>query len=133
MSFDWWAFSVRQAYRAGREAIDGAISLAGDASELDPTQWAELGTLLRRSIIRRSVAFDCGPRSFMAKVVPALDESVALERRLVAARPNSGPHRLIRALTDRAIGHLVVGANSTAGEGLREARDLSAAAGCEPD
>ncbi|MFJ7967236.1 hypothetical protein [Streptomyces sp. NPDC096324] len=58
VSFDWWAFSVRQAYRAGREAIDGAISLAGDASELDPTQLAEPGTLLRRSTIRESVAFD---------------------------------------------------------------------------
>lgn len=128
VSYNWWSFSVRQTYRAGRDAIDDAISKTGDRSALDPTQLAKLGTLLRRRNIRQSVAFNCVPQHFTEKVIPALDESVALERRLATARPESGPQRLIRSLTDQAIGHLVTGANSTAGETLREARDLLAAA-----
>jgi len=128
VSFHWWSFSVRQTYRAGRDAIDDAISTTGDPSALDPTQLAELGTHLRRRNIRQSVTFNCIPQHFTEKVIPALSESVALERRLVADRPNSGPRRLIRSLTDQAMGHLVTGANSTAGEALREARDLYAAA-----
>ncbi|MEU9135182.1 tetratricopeptide repeat protein [Streptomyces sp. NPDC048404] len=124
VSFHWWAFSVRQAYREGSNAIGDAISTTGDLSALDPTQLAELGTLLRRRNIRRSVAFDCVPQQFTQKVMPALGESVALERRLASARPDSGPRRLIRSLTDQAMGHLVTGANSAAGEALREARDL---------
>ncbi|MFJ8856355.1 tetratricopeptide repeat protein [Streptomyces sp. NPDC102437] len=133
VSFHWWAFSVRQTYRAGREAIDDAISTTGDRSALDPTQLAELGTLLRRRNIRQSVAFNCVPQQFTEKVIPALAESVALERQLAAASPSSGPRRLIRSLTDQAIGHLVTGANSTAGETLREARDVSAAAQSGPN
>ncbi|MFF6776950.1 tetratricopeptide repeat protein [Streptomyces sp. NPDC012637] len=132
VSFHWWSFSVRQAYRAGREAIDDAISATGDRSTLDPAQLAEFGTLLRRRNIRQSVAFNCIPQQFTEKVLPALAESVALERQLLAARPN-GPRRLIRSLTDQAIGHLVAGANSTAGETLREAHDLSTAAQNEPN
>ncbi|MGW1656746.1 tetratricopeptide repeat protein [Streptomyces atratus] len=128
VSIHWWSFSVRQTYRAGRDAIDDAISKTGDWSALDPTQLAKLGTLLRRRNIRQSVAFNCGPQHFTEKVIPALGESVALERYLATARPDSGPQRLIRSLTDQAIGHLVTGANSTAGEMLREARDLPAAA-----
>ncbi|WP_405844211.1 tetratricopeptide repeat protein [Streptomyces platensis] len=127
VSFHRWAFSVRQTHRAGLEAIDDAISTTGDRSALDPAQLAELGTLLRRRNIRQSVAFNCIPQQFIEKVVPALTESVALERQLLTALPKSGPRRLIRSLTDQAIGHLVTGANSTAGETLREARDLSAA------
>lgn len=128
VDFHWWSFSVRQSYRAGRDAIDDAISRTGDRSALDPTQLAELGTLLRRRNIRQSVAFDCGPQHFTETVIPALCECVALERHLATARPDSGPRRLIQSLTDQAIGHLVNGANSTAGELLREARDLLAAA-----
>lgn len=133
VSLHWWSFSVRQAYRAGREAIDDAISTTGDRSALDPEELAALGTLLRRRSIRRSVAFNCVPEQFTEKVIPALAESVALERRLVAASPDSGRRRLIRSLTDQAVGHLVTGANSTAGETLREARDLSAAAQNDPN
>ncbi|MER5276322.1 hypothetical protein ABT025_11270 [Streptomyces sp. NPDC002809] len=128
VSFHWWAFSVREAYRAGREVIDDAISTAGDRSALDPAQLAALGTLVRRRTIRQSVAFDSAPRQFTEKVIPALAESVALERRLAAARQDSGPGRLVRSLTDQAMGHLVTGAHSAAGEALREARDLHAAA-----
>jgi hypothetical protein len=127
VSFHRWSFSVRQAYRAGREAIDDAISAAGDRSALDPAQLAEVGTLLRRRNIRQSVAFDCIPQQFTEKAIPALAESVALERQLLAACPNNGPGRLIRSLTDQAIGQMCAGANSTAGETLREAHDLSAA------
>ncbi|MFD5519324.1 tetratricopeptide repeat protein [Streptomyces sp. NPDC127066] len=124
VSFDWWSFSVRQAYRAGCEAMDDAISTTGDLSALDPTRLAELGTLLRRRNIRRSVVFDCVPQQFIEKVVPALGESVALERRLATARPDISRRRLIRSLTDQAMGHLATGANSTAAEALREAHDL---------
>lgn len=125
VSFHWWSFSVRKAYRAGREAIDDAIAAAGDRSALDPARLAELGILLRRRNIRQSVALNCIPQQFTEKVVPALAESVAFERQLLAACPDNGPRRLIRSLTDQAIGHLVAGTNSTAGETLREARDLS--------
>jgi tetratricopeptide (TPR) repeat protein len=133
VSFDWWAFSVRQSYRAGREAIDDAISTTGDLSALDPTQLAELGTLLRRRNIRQSVAFNCVPQQFIEKVMPTLGESVVLERRLATARPDSSRRRLIRSLTDQAMGHLVTGANSAAGEALREAHDLYATAGSAPN
>jgi hypothetical protein len=126
VSFHWWSFSVRQTYRAGREAIDTAISAAGDWSALDPLQLAELGTLIRRRNIRQSVAFNCVPQLFAEEVIPVLSESVALERRLADSRPGS-PQRLIRSLTDQAVGHLVTGANSAAGGILREARDLFAA------
>ncbi|MFG2137722.1 tetratricopeptide repeat protein [Streptomyces sp. NPDC048650] len=128
VSFHWWAFSVRQTYRAGCEAIDDAIATTGDGSALDPTGLAELGTLLRRRTVRQSVAFDCLPPQFLEKIIPALGESVTLERRLAAARPTSGPRRLIRSLTDQAVGHLVTGSNSMAGDALREARALCAAA-----
>ncbi|MFJ2094349.1 tetratricopeptide repeat protein [Streptomyces sp. NPDC087901] len=124
VAFHWWAFSVREAYRAGREAIDDAIFATGDRSALDPARLAGLGTLVRRRNIRQSVAFDCAPRLFNENVIPALAESVALERLIAAARPNNGPRRLIRSLTDQAMGHLVAGAHSAAGEALREARDL---------
>lgn len=56
-------------------------------------------------------------------------ENLALERRRTGARPSSGPRRLIRALTDQAVGHLTTGSNSVAGDILREARDLCAAEG----
>ncbi|MEV7659118.1 tetratricopeptide repeat protein [Streptomyces anulatus] len=128
VSYHWWSFSVRQRYRAERDAIDDAISSTGDRSALEPAQLATLGTLLRRRNIGRSVAFTWVPQHFAEKVVPALEESVALERRLATVRPESGPQRLIRSLTDQAIGHLVTDANAKAAEILREARDLPAAA-----
>ncbi|MFE9723810.1 tetratricopeptide repeat protein [Streptomyces sp. NPDC005794] len=126
VSFDWWAHSVRQTYRVGGKAIDDAIATTGDRSALDPAGSAELGTLLRRRNIRRSVTFDHLSQHFIEQVIPALGESVDLERRLASARPEDGPRRLIRSLTDQAVGHLVAGSYSVAGDTLREARDLCA-------
>ncbi|GIM70313.1 hypothetical protein Aco04nite_19600 [Winogradskya consettensis] len=105
-----WAFSVREDYRAGLEAIDQAIADAGAV----PHDAAGLGTLLRRRTIRQSVLCH-GPRDFADEVIPALASSVDVERRLL------GAGRLSRALIDQALGHLVAGANARAVGALREA------------
>ncbi|MER5476847.1 tetratricopeptide repeat protein [Streptomyces sp. NPDC002734] len=130
--FSRWAFSVREAYLTEHEtverAIAGAVEEAGDVSALGPAELAGLGTLLRRRGIRRSVHPSGGWREFAEVVVAGLGEAVAVERRLVAVRPDAGPGRLVRSLTDHALGCLAVGANASAGEALREARDVSAAA-----
>jgi hypothetical protein len=47
-----------------------------------PAALAELGTLVRRRNIRRSVALNDLPQQFIDNVIPALAESVALERQL---------------------------------------------------
>jgi hypothetical protein len=119
-----WALSVRQTYLDGLQAIENAISTAGDPSALDPAELAKLGTLVRRRNIRQSVALNGLPQQFIDNVIPALAESVAIERQLLAARPANGPWRLIRALTDQAVGHRVMGSNSLAGDIFGEAREL---------
>jgi hypothetical protein len=126
LSYHHWSFSVRQTYRAGHEAIDNTISALAERSTLDPADLHELGTLTRRRTIRQSVQFNRLSRQFTEQVIPALDESVAIERQLLAAAPNHGHRRLIQALTDQAMGHLVTGSNSMASTSLREARELLA-------
>lgn len=126
LSYHHWSFSVRQTYLAGHEAIDNTIGALGERSALDPTGLDELGALARRRTIRQSVQFNRLAHHFIAQVIPALDESVAIERQLLAAAPNHGHRRLARALTDQAMGHLVIGSNSMAGTSLREARRLLA-------
>jgi hypothetical protein len=90
--------------------------------------WPSSQTLARRRNIRQSVALNSLPQQFIGNVIPALAESVALERQLVLARPRHGPGRLIRALTDQAVGQMVIGSNAFASATLRKARDLYAAA-----
>jgi hypothetical protein len=123
VSFHLWAFSVRQTYRAGLDAINEAIAAGPDPFPHDPARLAELGTLIRRRTIRESVLGN-GPRRFLETIPPALAHSVDLERRLLTADPGHGTRRLTRALTDQAIGHLVAGSNTSAGNALREAHEL---------
>ncbi|WP_162908133.1 hypothetical protein [Allorhizocola rhizosphaerae] len=127
-----WSFSVRKAYRAGLDAIDQALdeATAAGAGPLPSRQdrLAQLATLIRRRAIRASVLFD-GPTQFQEEVTPALAHNVDLERRLLAIDPDRGARRLIRALTDRAMGHLVTGANNSAGHAISEALALYSAVG----
>jgi hypothetical protein len=126
-SFHHWAFSLRQTYRAGLDAINEAIAASADPLPQGPARLAELGALIRRRNIRESVLCS-GPRHFLEKITPALRHSVDLERQFLAIDTGQGTRRVIRALTDRAIGHLVTGANVSAGNVLREAHDLYATA-----
>ncbi|MEO6089628.1 MAG: hypothetical protein ABIQ18_41625 [Umezawaea sp.] len=119
LSFHHWSFSVRQSYRAGLDAINDAIT-----ADTSPLPLAELETLVRRRNIRESVLLDRGPGPFLDVVIPALAHSVDLERRLLAADPGTGPQRLVRALIDQAIGHLVISSNARAASALREAHTL---------
>lgn len=121
-SFHHWAFSVRQTYRAGLDAICAAITASAEPLPQDPVLLAELGTLMRRRSIRESVL--CwGPRHFLEKITPDLAHSVNLEHRLLAVDPGQGTRRLTRALTDQAMAYLVAGANASAGNALREAHE----------
>ncbi|WP_203840407.1 tetratricopeptide repeat protein [Winogradskya humida] len=109
-SLHHWAFSVREDYRAGLDAINQAIVDAGPV----PRDPAGFGTLLRRRAIRRSVLC-LGPQDFTEEIIPALAKGVDVERRLLDAE------RLSRALIDQALGHLVAGASARAAGALREA------------
>jgi hypothetical protein len=62
--------------------------------------------------------------NFQGQIIPALTEGVAIERELLAATPEHGSQRLIRALTDQALGQLVVGSNALASEALRDAHTI---------
>ncbi|MEU8899362.1 tetratricopeptide repeat protein [Nocardia sp. NPDC048505] len=122
-----WSFSVRDAYRAGLEVINEAINARTHPIPHDAAQLAELGILLRRRNIRESV-LDYGPGYFFEKIIPALAHSVDVERRLLVADPGIGPQRLVRALTDQALGCLAASSNANAGSALREAHALCSAA-----
>lgn len=122
LSFHHWSFSVRKVYRAGLDAINASTNSIPHT----PARLAGLGILVRRRNIRESVLFDGLSGQFLDEVIPALAHSVDLERRLLAAEPGQGPWRLIRALTDQALGHLVTSSNANAGTALWEAHDLYA-------
>ncbi|MCP2322263.1 tetratricopeptide (TPR) repeat protein [Hamadaea flava] len=123
LSFHHWSFSVRQAYRAGLAAIDEAIAAITDSPARGQDRLAELGLLMRRRAIRASVLCH-GPVQFQEEVVPVLTHSVSLERRLVALDPSQDTRRLIRALIDQAMGHLVAGVNNRVSDALSEALEL---------
>lgn len=126
LSFHHWSFSVRKAYRAGLDAINDTSNASTNSIPHAPARLAGLGILVRRRNIRESVLFDGLSGQFLDEVIPALAHSVDLERRLLAADPGQGPSRLIRALTDQALGHLVTSSNANAGTALRGAHDLYA-------
>jgi tetratricopeptide (TPR) repeat protein len=128
LSFHHWSFSVRHAYREGLAAINDGITARSNPLPGDPARLAELGTLVRRRNIRESVLsrFDYGVGHFLQQVIPALELGVSLERLLLAADPGRSAQRLVRALTDQAIGCLVASSNASAANILREAHDLYA-------
>ncbi|MFF5233233.1 hypothetical protein [Dactylosporangium sp. NPDC000521] len=124
LSLHHWSFSLREAYQAGLLDIDGAIAAYADRLPHDTDRLAELGTLIRRRAIRASVLFDL-PQQVHDEMTLTLARSVDLERELHRTAP--GPEttrRLVRALTDQAMGHLATGDYATATDDLREALAL---------
>lgn len=132
LSFHHWAFSVRQTYRTGYDAINEAIAATADPPPDDPDVLAEFGILLRRRNIRASVLFNRQWPQFLETITPKLQQSVDVERRLLAAAPGQDPQRLIRALTDQALGHLVTCSNAKASDALRQASHLYTTIGIHP-
>jgi tetratricopeptide (TPR) repeat protein len=125
LSFHHWSFSVRADFQAGLTAIHGAIDTLRTAK--DATQLAELGTLVRRRNIREAVLHGFG-HDYTDEMVPASEASVSIERLLLETEPRRSPDRLVRALTDQAMGLLVMNSNAQAAVALREAYDLAATA-----
>jgi tetratricopeptide (TPR) repeat protein len=124
-SLHHWAFSLREAYRAGLDAINHAVTDSSNPRPDSPAALAELGRLLRRRSIRESVL--CPSHTYFGEtIIPALAECVDVERQLIAADPGRGTRRLTRALTDHAMGLLVTSRHSDAGDALREAHELYA-------
>lgn len=131
LSFHHWSFSVRDAYRIGLAAINSAIVARSNSLPNAPARLEKLGTLVRRRSIRESVLsnFDYGTGHFLKQVIPALALSVDIERKLLVAEPGRSPQRLVRALTDQAMGCLAVSSNASAANALREAVDLCTTTG----
>lgn len=123
LSFHHWSFSVRDDFRAGLPAIQGAIDAL--RSPRDAVETAELGTLVRRRNIREAVLHGFHPTGgFEDQLLPGLAAGVTIERTLLDVDPRRSPDRLVRALTDLAMGLLVVNSNGRAATALREAYDL---------
>ncbi|GAA1558387.1 hypothetical protein GCM10009827_094170 [Dactylosporangium maewongense] len=128
LSLHRWAFSLRETYRAGLLDIDEAIAAHADRLPPDTDRLAELGTLTRRRAIRASVLFDL-PRHVHDEMTLTLARSVELERELHRTAPGpESSRRLVRALTDQAMGHLATGDYATATDDLREALAVHATA-----
>jgi tetratricopeptide (TPR) repeat protein len=126
VALHFWSFSLREEFRIGLAAVDEAVEAAAadlPAQADDPDRLAAFGTLLRRRNVRVSVLHDAN-HQIRAELVPGLARGVAVERRLLAADPGRGAARLVRALTDQAMLHLVDGANAAAAAALDEACGL---------